>query len=162
MSISKMSVERPAGAQRGRAEAGRARLLSREQERATGAGERPALTGIVTDHYGCWVGTGGKGTGGRMRKGLHSPLMKVRAIAIFSLLANNFAVNIIAQKFLEGAWWDATREHFFLSCPGCHGASHFTATVQAGVPVSTLNFLRRLCSGNTPPASPTRAHTHQS
>lgn len=47
-----------------------------------------------------------------IREVMNSPLKEVWAVSIFSLFANNFAINIIAQKFLEVERSDFNRRTF--------------------------------------------------
>lgn len=54
-----------------------------------------------------------RGINGRMREVMNSALMEVWTVSIFSLLANNFAINFIVQKFLKVGRSDLTGEHFF-------------------------------------------------
>lgn len=82
---------------------------------------------------------------------------------VFPLLANNFAVNITAQHFLEVGWSALTREWFFFLvsrlpyCVLCHLPSHVQAFQRLPRVGSTCP-----APGYAPPASPALAQTHES
>lgn len=117
---------------------------------------------IFTNHPGCQKGLNWRGTPGGRRKVTDSPLMEAWAASLFSLLANNFAINTDAQKFLEVGQPERTHGHVLTVFRLPHRPAFHSLQTRRSPSFHTGLSLPAWLLGTLSPPSPGLAQTHQS